>query len=492
MTERGSEDVWLGIDVGTQSVRCLAVTATGAIVSSGSHGLTGTRSGDRHEQDPHGWWEALAAACRQTLREVHPDAVRGLSLCATSGTILLTDTAGRPLTAGLMYDDARARKEAPQVIEGGAALWETLGYRPQPSWALPKLLWLLRHADPPGDARLAHQADYLTGLLVGRPTAADASHALKTGYDLVGEHWPTELLDGLDVPAEMLPEVVRPGTTLGQVSSEAAEATGIPAGTPVTAGMTDGCAALLGSGALTVGSWNAVLGTTLVLKGVTEQRLRDPLGVVYSHRGPGDTWLPGGASSSGAGVLSAEFGGRDLDELTTRAAERSSATAVTYPLTSRGERFPFVAPDAEPFTLGEIGDEVDRFAALLRGVAFVERLCFDYLELLGAPTQGAITLTGGGARNRYWCQLRADTLGRTLTVPEEAEPAVGMAILARAGNGSLAEAADDLVRPHTTYEPQAGPGRRYREGYRDFVDQLRRRGWLSEPFAEHALVRSTR
>ncbi|MFB9840722.1 carbohydrate kinase, partial [Actinoallomurus acaciae] len=89
----------------------------------------------------------------------------------------------------------------------------------------------------------------------------------------------------------------------------AAEVTGIRAGTPIVAGMTDGCAAQLGAGRLTPGSWNSVLGTTLLLKGVTREPLRDPYGVVYSHRAPDDVWLPGGASSTGAGAISRDVPG---------------------------------------------------------------------------------------------------------------------------------------------------------------------------------------
>lgn len=97
---------------------------------------------------------------------------------------------------------------------------------------------------------------------------------------------------------------------------------------------------------------------------------------------------------------------------------------------SRGERFPFTAPHAEGFVLGEPSDEIDLYAALLQGVAFIERLCFDYLQMLGAPVSGDLSLTGGAARSRYWCQLRADILGRPVRVPENAEAAVGMAVLA--------------------------------------------------------------
>ena len=92
--------VWLGVDLGTQSVRALAVTASGEIAGSGVHGLTGRREEGRHEQDPEHWWRATAAACGQALEGLPPGAVRAVAVDGTSGTVLLTDDNGGPLTPG--------------------------------------------------------------------------------------------------------------------------------------------------------------------------------------------------------------------------------------------------------------------------------------------------------------------------------------------------------------------------------------------------------
>ncbi|GGO93996.1 FGGY-family carbohydrate kinase [Wenjunlia tyrosinilytica] len=484
-------DVWLGIDLGTQSVRVLAVTASGQVAGQGSQPLTSHRDGPRHEQDPRQWWTAFQAAARHALSGIAPASVKGAAVCATSGTVLLADRTGQPLTPALMYDDARAAEQSRRVNEAGAALWERLGYRTQPSWALPKLMWLLANGPvlPPG-ARLLHQADCLTRQLTGHDTAADWSHALKTGYDPDHGTWPTEVLEAVGVPLVLLPEVVPPGSVLGTVSGAAAEATGVPAGTAVVAGMTDGCAAQIGAGALEVGAWNSVLGTTLVLKGVTAHRPRDPLGVLYCHRAPEGTWLPGGASSVGAGAVSQAFTGRDLAELDARARAHEPADAVSYPLVSRGERFPFVAPQAEAFTLGRPRDDAERHACLLQGVAFAERLCFDYLDLLGAPTGGPLTLTGGGSRSPYWCQLRADVLGRPVSVPENAEAALGMAILARSRGRDLADTARSMVRLREVLDPRPELTPRLLEAHLRLVTELEARGWLPKALAQHSRERS--
>ena len=482
------EPVWLGIDLGTQSVRVLALSGTGVIAGTGAAKLTSHREGPRHEQEPEEWWSAVGLAARAAVAGIALAAIRGLAVDGTSGTILLTDRHGDPLTPGLMYDDTRATGEATLVNRAGERTWAALGYhRMQAAWALPKLLWLLR-AQPEllsPHTRLAHQTDFINRRFVGRPVVTDTSNALKTGCNLLDETWPHEVFSALGVPPSFLPPLARAGTPIGSVCAAAAAQTGIPEGTPVFAGMTDGCAAQIGAGALRPGSWNSVLGTTLVLKGVTPVLIKDPQGVVYSHRSPDGHWLPGGASSTGGGVLAKVFPDRDLEALSAQAMAREPSKVVAYPLAARGERFPFHAPEAEGFLLGEVTDEVDHFAALVQGVAFMERLCFDYLDLLGAPLGGELRLTGGGAKNRAWCQLRADVLGRPVTIPENAEPAAGMAVLAASAGRPLAESAQEMVRVREVIDPRSERTARFHQPYLRLVDELAHRGWVSSVVARH-------
>ena len=457
----------------------------------GSHPLASRRDGLRHEQNPEDWWHAIVCVCRSVLAGLPASSVQGLAVDGTSGTIVLVDRSGRALTPGLMYDDLRATEEAQNAQEAATAIWAPLGCRMQPSWALPKLLWLIReHRDVISRASLAHQADFITRRFAGCEVASDSSNTLKTGYDVIHERWPYEILEGLGVPAHILPVVVRPGTEIGRVCAAAATLTGIPAGTPILAGMTDGCAAQIGAGALEVGSWNSVLGTTLILKGVTRELIRDPAGVVYSHRSPDGKWLLGGASSTGAAVLSQQFPGRDLDVLSAQAARRPPAGILAYPLVSRGERFPFLAPEAEGFVLGHASNEIELYAALLQGVSFVERLCFDYLDLLGVPVGGDLSLTGGAARSRYWCQLRADVLGRPVRLPENAEPAFGMAILAASVGRRLVDVAQEMVRIREVIVPRPDRSARLRELFLQLVEELAHRGWLEARVLEHARRRA--
>ncbi|MFI6723437.1 FGGY-family carbohydrate kinase [Streptomyces sp. R-74717] len=472
--------MWMGIDLGTQSVRAVVAGDRGEILGSGSAPLAGRRDGVRHEQRPLDWWTAVCVASRQALRDC--PAPRALAVCATSGTVLLGDREGRPLTPGVMYDDGRAVTEAARA-------------RTPPSWALPKVMWLLReYGRGAGEAvRVMHQADLVLARLAGTPLPTDSSHALKTGYDLERDAWPHRRFGELGLPDGLFPDVVRPGRRIGEVGRAAAEETGIPAGTLLVAGMTDGCAAQIASGALTVGSWNSVLGTTLVLKGVTSSPVVDRAGVVYSHRAPDGSWLPGGASGVGGGALATAFPDADPARMDALAREHEPARVVAYPLVATGERFPFVVPEATGFLLGEPATDAEHWAALLTGVGLVERLCLDYLDLLGAPLYGRLTFTGGAVRSGYWSRLRADILGRPVYIPQYSEPALGMAVLAAYGaraTPTLQAAAGRMVRLRHVLRPHPVRTAWYTESYLTLVDELERRDWLPGPVAAHARTRT--
>lgn len=468
-----TDHLWLGCDLGTSGVRAVLVDDRGAVVGQGGSPL--------HQQSPQEWWSALCQATRAATNDLRGRTIGAMAVDGTSGTLLVQGADGVSRGPTLMYDDARAAAEAARVQEAGAEVWDKLGYRMQPSWALPKALWLTERGNlRPGDS-FAHQVDAVVARLVGHPVATDTSNALKTGYDLIDLTWPYDVLDSLGLDPARFPEVVIPGTLIGEVSAAAAVESGIPAGTAIRAGMTDGCAAQVAARALRPGAWSSALGTTLVIKGATTSLLRDPSGAVYSHLNPDGGWLPGGASSIGAGIMSRDFPGADLSDLTAAAAQLDPAPGVSYPLAGLGERFPFVAPGARAFSTGVGTDVVSRFASTLQGIALIERLAYDVLAGLGADATGPVTISGGATANEWWNQLRADILGRPVLRPESVEAALGMAVLAAAPAGQLAETAERMVRIARTYAPDPVRGERYAGPYQMLCHELVARGWLSPP-----------
>jgi D-ribulokinase len=244
--------------------------------------------------------------------------------------------------------------------------------------------------------------------------------------------------------------------------------------------MTDGCASQVSTGAVAPGQWSSTLGTTLVIKGVSRELIRDPLGRVYCHRHPDGHWLPGGASNVGGDCVARRFHPSELAGLNEVALERSPTDVIAYPLETTGERFPFARPDAAGFILGNASERATHYVACLEGVANVERMAYDVLESLGAEVGNVIYVAGGGTRSAPWCQIRADVLGRALKVPAQSGGAMGAAIIAAGGTlyPGIVPAAKGMVRLDAEYAPRSGMKRAYDERYELFRAECARRGYI--------------
>ncbi|MBV9049289.1 MAG: hypothetical protein JOY58_13525 [Solirubrobacterales bacterium] len=477
------EALIVGVDVATQAVRTVCCDPDGTVLATGAADLPAPKrpAAGRAEQDARSWWPATRAALREMTSSLDRRSRRisALAIAATSGTLVLVDKHGDPVGPGVMYDDRRGEREAERAQAAAEERWRRLGLRISPTFSLPKLAVLVREDRARDAAYVCHTPDLLTWRLVGARTPTDWSHALKTGYDALVGGWAEEAFEALEIDLDLLPEVLPPTTRVGAVSREAAAETGLPEGCEVRLGMTDSCAGQVACGTSEPGQFVSVLGTTLVLKGVTEELVRDPSGAVYSHRHPDGYWLPGGASSTGGEAL-LDYPRERLDDLNRGAEENGPASFLCYPLRREGERFPFVESEASGFSDGEPRDEIDGYRAALEGVAFCERLGYDHLARLGAVPEPPIATAGGGNKSRIWLRIRATVLGWPLQLAEQATTSFGASVLAAAGgvHPNLATAAERMVRVTETIEPVEQEREPLAERYSELVAALAKRGWI--------------
>lgn len=465
--------------------RAVAVDLSGRVVAGGRADLPATAmrsEGLRCEQDPQAWTAAMDQALGRLTASL-PASCRivGVSVDATSGTFLLVDERNEPLTAGIMYNDLRATEESPACA---AAMRETLapyGIEIAPGFALPKIVHLARTQPQLMSRcrRIVHQTDWAIGRLCGRYDVTDISTALKTGADPGRLEWPAAIEQQLGISRNLLGKIVLPGTVVGEVTAAAAQATGLPAGTPVIAGCTDGTAGCLASGASKHGDLNVTLGTTLVFKAVADCPLVDPAGAVYNHRHPAGGFLPGAASNTGAAWTTSRFNKADLEQLGCDAAGLIPTGRLVYPLIQTGERFPFAHAAAVGFGCDDITSPAEQFAAGMEGVAFLERLGIGRLSALGLTANATVYVTGGSVASDAWLRIRACVNRRVYAVPEQPECAVGAAILAAAAYlGDCRQAIGRIVRLARKIEPQEQLAAAYDEQFERFCEALRARGYL--------------
>src|SRR4051812_48069070 len=367
-TDHMAQDLFLGIDLGTGGVRACAIDGEARIVGIATTALPAPRQeGEGIDQAPDLWWNAVVETIGRLALE--RGAIRRISVDGTSGTLLLTDGDGVPLTPGLMYNDARAGAEATRI---GAIAPTESGAHGRSS-ALAKLLHLLgRGADKAKHA--LHQADWIAGRLTGRFDGSDENNALKLGYDPVARRWP-DWLDQLDVPRALLPQVRVPGAEIGVVDPRTAELLGLSPATHIHAGTTDGVAAFIATRASAPGDAVTSLGTTLVVKLLAERPVFAADQGIYSHR-LGDRWLAGGASNTGGAALLAHFSAAQLEAMTPRLNPARPTGLDYYPLPKPGERFPIADPKLAPRVAPRPADDVAFFQGLLEGVAAIEAMAY--------------------------------------------------------------------------------------------------------------------
>jgi hypothetical protein len=422
-----SAAIGIGVDVGTSGVRAVALDAAGsALARAGSALPTPARSPDGGvRQDPACWWQALVEVLRRLTAGVALDQ-RPCALCldGTSATVLLGSADCAPLSPALMYNDRSSTQAAALVATVAPADSPARGV----TASLAKALRLLADNPPDGaPARVLHQADWLTGRLLGRCGDSDWHNTLKLGYDPAAETWP-DWLRRLPLPAAVLPRVHQPGTVLGVLAPAVAAETGLPEDTRICAGTTDSNAAVLATGADTIGDAVTSLGSTLVLKVLAERPVTASSYGVYSHRF-GDAWLVGGASNSGGAVLRAHFDDEAIRRLSARIDPRQPSELDYYPLPAPGERFPVQDPHLQPRLTPRPADDARFLHGLLEGIARIERDGYRLLTRLGAPSPRRVLSIGGGAANDTWTALRRRLLGCPVSqVPGEA--AAGAATLA--------------------------------------------------------------
>ncbi|WP_413217793.1 xylulokinase (plasmid) [Thermus oshimai] len=439
--------VFLGVDLGTSSVKVLALTLEPVPRVAGrgraTYAIQSPQPGWA-EQDPKAWWRALRRALHQALSGGISQRVAAIGLSGQMHGVVLVDQAGALLYPAVIWADGRGasllsafRRKVPPP------LWPRLGSPPAPGLAALTLLWFRRHR--PELLRKAAWAltpkDWLRLALTGEAGTEPSDASATLLFSVPERVWDLEVIDRLGLEPTLLPPLQRSDGLAGSLTSAAARYLGLPPGLPVIAGAADQAAAALGNGILREGQAQLMLGSGGQALSVRERPESDPTlkTHLFCHCLPGRWYRLGAVLNVGlAWSWLAQALGTTLEGFSrlARKAQAGAQGVVFYPYLL-GERTPYMNPNLNAGwrSLRAYHTRAHLARAGLEGIAFSLREAVEALDLTeGTP----LRLAGGGIRDSFWLQILADVLGRPLFPGLDPDASAwGAALLAALGVGCV-------------------------------------------------------
>jgi len=473
-----SDELLLGFDVGTSSVKAAAFSVKGVPLGFGTAPVALQRPGNGLcEVDPRGYWQALSKCCRSLAAGgVELRRVQALAISAHAETLIPVDDKLEPLRPAIVWVDTRSTREAADLLArfGSEELARRSGQPLMiPMWPATKLLWLQRH-EPDLAAAVRwwlQPLDYLVARMTG-DVASDASeYSSSLLLDIRARRWWQPMLDELAISERVLPELREAGSPVAHLRAEAAAELGLAEALVVMGGFDQACTAI-GAGNVRDGGVSESTGSSLAVITTTREPPAAPGAVPCHVHVLGDRYFLD-AHSPTAGSAYAWLRDQFAPELS---FPELDALAATVPTGSDGLLLlPWLAGTATPrfdpaargvlfgLTLDHGRGHLAR--AALEGVAFELAALLDESRKLGSDPR-ELRSVGGGAASALWSQIKADVTALPVTVPAIADyaGALGAAILAAVGADvfpTIEVGADALVRVDRTYLPDTSAHEQY-------------------------------
>lgn len=466
--QRSSEKCFLGIDIGSSSVKIFAFAGDQVYKAREQYPETISTS----EQNPHQVAYTVLRSFNQLFETngLDPTVITGIGLSGHFPSLLFIDKEGSPLTSIVTWQDQRASQEAIDLQN----FWAD--FSKDGSSMEAKLLWFWRNHPTfftPGVTALDPKS-YIAYLLCGK-RSIDLSGASNICYfnRLLGK-WDTK---ATGIPLDVLPDIFKSWQSIGTTNTEFSRTCGLPYGIPVYLGGIDAYCESVGAGGFSNG---------VVVDGSgTSTCLSRPVPINpdhFLHVLPDASIQIEALSSSGACYTWFRecFKGTDLNALTESILTDDPACILFLPYLS-GERSPIWDEKARGVFVGiDLNtNAATMLQALYQGVGFAIR---QTLEGMGQDIS-RIRAVGGANRNDKWLQIKANIIGvRYERMKEHDASALGAAVIAAIGSGAFKQSHfDKFIKPERIFEPDPKSKHKYDEIYASYKALY---GRLRKTFAE--------
>lgn len=474
---------YIGVDLGTSSVKILLVNSSGEILNeiSKDYPVFYPHPG-WSEQNPADWWNAVEQGINELISGFDKASVAGIGCGGQMHGLVVLDENDNIIRPAILWNDGRTSAEVEYLNEviGKDVISENTANIAFAGFTAPKLLWM-RKNEPELFAKINKimlPKDYINYMLTGVHCCdySDASGMLL--LDVEKKCWSAKMLDVCGVKIEQMPKLYESFETVGALKKDVAEKLGLNYNVNVVAGAGDNAAAAIGTGTVGNGKCNISLGTSGTVFISSSDFGVDPNNALHAFaHADGNYHLMGcmlSAASCNSWFMDSIL--RDVDyteaqnEITEEMLGKNRVFFLPYLM---GERSPINDTNARGTFTGLTMDSsrADMLLAIFEGVAFAIRDSFEVAKLLGIDIKRS-NICGGGAKSRLWKNIMANVLGLPLdTVKTEQGPGYGGAILAMVGCGeyeSVEKACSVLVGISDTVYPDPELVSLYEKQYNKF------------------------
>lgn len=481
---------FLGIDLGTSSVKIILMNESGNVISSVSkeYPVYYPEPGWA-EQNPEDWWSSTRDGIREIIVKsgVNGYDIKGIGLSGQMHGLVLLDKDNNVLTPAILWCDQRTQEECDYITEkiGKEGLLKYTGNKALTGFTAPKILWVKKHL-PDVYERIAHillPKDYIRFKLTGEyaTEVSDASGTLL--FDVENRRWSKEMIDIFEIPEKALPKCYESTDVTGYVTKEVADLTGLHEGTIVVGGGGDQASGAVGTGTVKSGIVSIALGTSGVVFASQDKYAADDELRLHSFCHANGKWHVMGVMLSAASCLKwwvDDVNNYKTDVMTfdglLEEAEKvkPGSDGLIFLPYLMGERTPYSDPYARGSFVGLTitHNRSHMTRSILEGVAFGLRDSLELIKALNIPVNEA-RVSGGGAKSRLWRQILADIFNVRIDMINATEgPSFGAAIMASVGYGlykNVDDACNSLIKVTDSVYPIQENVEKYNKLYPIYV-----------------------
>lgn len=473
---------FVGIDIGTTSVKLVVIDEKGnATKSTGKEYPICFSKPLWSEQNPEDWWKQTIAGLNELLENLNKKEIKAISFSGQMHGLVMLDENDQVIRPAILWNDQRTEKECRYLNDevGQSVISEWTGNLALTGFTAPKVLWV-KENEPENFARakkIMLPKDYIAYKMSG-VFATDMSDASGTLYlDVKNREWSKPMLNLLGIEENQLPKLYESYQVIGNIKKELVDELGLEEDVKVVIGGGDQAVAAVGGGIVGKDTCSLSLGTSGVVFVATENFFVDKKNSLHSFCHANGKYHQMGVTLAAAASLKwwveQVNKSEDFDGLLDEAQDAKIDDSLFYLPYLMGERTPHNDPYCRGTFIGmDMTHERKHMTrAVLEGVAFSLRDTFEIMKKMGINVP-VISVNGGGAKSRLWCEIIADVLNvNVIKLNTNEGPAYGAAILAAVGSGlfnSVEAACNSFIKITESIEPSKIHVEQYNQKYEKF------------------------